>query len=118
MRIVAALSVILTALALMPGGAHVAALPNKLGLDRDHYFTVQQIYRGWALFGSAFIAAFSANLATAISLWRRGEPFTLAVLACLGIAASLGIFFIWVYPANVATSNWTEIPANREELRT
>jgi len=34
------------------------------------------------------------------------------------IAASLAVFFTWVYPANLATSNWTEIPTNWHELRT
>jgi hypothetical protein len=118
MRIIHALAVILTALALVPGGAHVSELPSKLSLDREQYFVVQQIYRGWALFGASIVAAFLTNLALAILLWRRREPFALAVIACLAIAASLAVFFTWVYPANLATSNWNEIPTNWHELRT
>jgi hypothetical protein len=41
----------LTAPALVPVGAHLFELPNKIGLSEEHYFLVQSIYRGWALFG-------------------------------------------------------------------
>jgi hypothetical protein len=105
------------ALALVPGGAHLAELPSKLTLDREQYFVVQQIYRGWALFGAVIIASFLVNLVMAVLLWRRREPYILPAIACLAIAASLGTFFL-VYPANLATSNWTKIPVNWEELRT
>jgi hypothetical protein len=118
MRTIHALAIILTAVALIPGGAHVAELPNKLSLGLDQYFAVQQIYRGWALFGVVIIAAFVANLAVAIMLRRGRQPFWLPTIACLAIAASLTVFFVWVYPTNIATSNWTEIPANWEKLRT
>src|SRR4051812_47237591 len=111
MRTLRALAIILTAAALIPGGAHVAELPNKLALIRDQYFTVQQIYRGWALSGMVIFAAFVANLALATMLWRRGEPFWFPAIACLAFAASLALFFVWVYPTNVATANWTESPA-------
>lgn len=66
MRTVHALAVILTALALVPSGAHIAELPNKLSLDHDQYFVVQQLYRGWALFGVVIIAALLVNLIFAI----------------------------------------------------
>ena len=59
MRIIQTLTVVLTALALIPGGAHVADLPAKLSLDREQYFVVQQIYRGWALFGAVLWRRFS-----------------------------------------------------------
>jgi len=45
------LSVILTALALAPAGAHLFALPNKIGLSQQEYYVGQSIYRGWAFFG-------------------------------------------------------------------
>ncbi len=39
-------AVALMALALVPSGAHFFERFNKVGLDRDAYFTVQQIYTG------------------------------------------------------------------------
>src|SRR5262249_40850198 len=44
--------------------------------------------------------------------------FVLALLAFLCIALTLVVFFIWTYPANEATNNWTMIPDNWEQLRT
>jgi hypothetical protein len=38
----------------------------QLSLDHDEYFVVQQIYRGWALFGVVIIAALLTNLIFAI----------------------------------------------------
>jgi hypothetical protein len=50
----------------------------------------------------------------------RGEPraFWLALLAFLLMVASFAIFFIWTYPANQATSNWTVAAADWQSLRT
>lgn len=44
-------SVMLTAVAMVAGFAHLLELPNKIGLSRDDSLRVQQIYRGWALLG-------------------------------------------------------------------
>jgi hypothetical protein len=51
LRLVEFLAIILTALALVPSGAHLAALPNKMAMAQTAYFVAQQIYAGWALFG-------------------------------------------------------------------
>jgi hypothetical protein len=112
------LAIVLTALALVPAGAHLFELPNKIGLSQEEYFVVQSIYRGWALFGIALFGALGANLALAIVVRRQRAPFRLAFLAFLLVAATLVIFFIWTYPANQATANWTVVPANWQELRT
>ncbi len=39
-------------------------------------------------------------------------------MAGLLIAATLALFFVWTYPANQATGNWTSAPENWEQLRT
>jgi hypothetical protein len=33
------------------------------------------------------------------------------------IAANLAIFFVWTFPTNQATNNWTVVPNNWNELR-
>jgi hypothetical protein len=111
------LAVILTALALVPGGAHLFALPNKIGLDERQYFTAQSIYRGWALFGFVLFGALAANLGLAMMQRRHRVAFRLALAGAALIAATLVIFFLWTFPANQATSNWTVVPANWQALR-
>ena len=118
LRSVQFLAVVLTALALVPAGAHLFELPNKIGLEQEAYFIVQNIYRGWALFGIVLFGALAANLALAVAVRRQPAPFWLALAAFVLIAATLAIFFTWTYPANQATSNWTVVPDNWRELRT
>lgn len=110
-RLVAFLAVVLTALALVPAGAHLLELPNKIVLGQDAYFTVQSIYRGWAMLGFVLIAALVADLALALTLRGQRRSFWLALLAFLLMAGTLVIFFVWTYPANQATDNWTAVPA-------
>ena len=111
------LALVLTALALVPAGAHLFTLPNKIDLAHEQYFIVQNIYRGWALLGIVWIGALLANFALAVMLRGRGRPFILALIAGLCVVVMFAIFFIWTYPANQATDNWTTIPANWEQLR-
>jgi hypothetical protein len=91
-----------TAVALVPGGAHIATLPNKMTMAQAPYFIAQQIYAGWDLFGIVLLGA----LGTVLAL-RLSRPFGYALAAFLFIAANLAIFFGWTFPTNQATSNWT-----------
>lgn len=113
------LAVLLTALALVPAGAHLFELPNKIGLPRDAYFAAQGLYRGWALFGFVWFGALAANSALAFALWRRRRAAAarLALAAASLVALSLAVFFAWTQPANLATENWTRAPADWEALR-
>ena len=107
----------LTALILVPSGAHLFQLPGK-NLTREAYFTVQQIYAGWAWFAVPIGAAILANGALFIAEHRRDRIAARAALISSAlIVVTLVIFFIWVFPANQATSNWTAIPDGWAELR-
>ncbi|PWB58797.1 MAG: DUF1772 domain-containing protein [Bradyrhizobiaceae bacterium] len=111
------LAVTLTALALVPAGAHLFELPNKIGLAQEQYFIVQNIYRGWALFGFVLLPAIAVVLALTVMLRRHAVAFRYAGLALVCMLATLAIFFAWTYPANLATSNWTVVPENWVSLR-
>ena len=118
LRVAQFLAIVFTALALVPGGAHLFELPNKIGLTEAEYFVVQSIYRGWALFGIVLFGALAANLALAIMVRHQRAPFSLALLAFVLVAGTLAIFFTWTYPANQATADWTVVPDNWRDLRT
>lgn len=110
------LAVVLTALALLPGGAHVMSLPAKIAMPEDPYFVAQQVYRGWAWAGVVIFLAIFANFAAAF--FTQGNRRRLFAAAGLLIAATLALFFLWTFPANEATGNWTSVPDNWEQLRT
>jgi len=117
LKVVQFLAVLLTALALVPGGAHALALPNKIGLPQEPYFVVQQIYRGWSLLGIVLIAAAAADLYLAFLLREQRTPFLLSLAGGLCVAATLVVFFVWTLPANEATDNWVSTPPNWQALR-
>jgi len=110
-------SIFLVALALMPAGAHLLALPNKIGMNGADYVIAQQIYRGWAFIG---VIDFAAIAATAFLAWRVRHsaamfPPTALALGCL-VATQL-VFWTLNFPGNQQTHNWTMLPANWESLR-
>jgi hypothetical protein len=116
-KVIQFLAVILTVLAFLPGGAHLMALPAKIDMPEGPYFVAQQIYRGWAWAGVVIFAAIFANFASALLARSNHRQFLLSLAAGLLIAATLVIFFIWTYPANQATGNWTSVPDGWEQLR-
>lgn len=85
----------LTALIVIPGGAHLFELPAKMRLSESEYFSVQSIYAGWALFSVAIFAAIAANQATgnwttAPADWerlRRNWEYGHAANAVIGFVA-------------------------------
>jgi hypothetical protein len=110
------LAIIVTAIALIPAGAHLFALPNKIGLPQDQYFVVQQIYAGWAWLGVVLFAEIILDFALVIAT-RGGTAMIGPLIALVAALAALAIFFAWTYPANLATENWTAIPDNWQVLR-
>lgn len=107
-----------TAIVLMPSGAHFFELPGKIGMADEAYFTVQSIYAGWSLFAVPILAAIALDLLLAAAMWwsdRTGA--LLAAGAALLIVLSLAIFFVWILPGNQATQNWTSVPADWQDLR-
>jgi hypothetical protein len=106
-----------TAIALGAALAHLLELPHKIDLPRDQYFIVQSIYRGWNRLGVIlFIELLSILTLIALST-RRGPVFWPAIAALLCLLAEQALFWLYTFPANVATANWTVIPQDWEQLR-
>jgi ABC-type cobalamin transport system permease subunit len=111
------LSLLLVVISLSAGLAHLFALPNKIAMSREEYLVAQQIYRGWALLGIATVGALLSTLLLAMLLRRQRQPCYLPLGAALCVVASLLVFFVFTYPANQATLNWTQLPAHWQALR-
>lgn len=116
-RVVQFAALVAAALALVPSGAHLAALPNKIGLPQVEYFIVQGIYRGWAVLGVLWFAAIILNMLLGYLVWAQPLPSWLAIGAACCLLLALASFFHWTFPANQATQNWTTAPENWNMLR-
>jgi hypothetical protein len=110
MKLLQFVAMVLTALALVPGGAHLFTLPNKIYLGESDYFITKSVYRGWALLGIVLIGAAIANFALALLIRAQRAPSIFALIGGLCLVATLVIFFAFTFPANQATNNWTQIP--------
>lgn len=106
-----------TALALGPALAHLLELPNKIGLAKDAYFTVQQIYAGWNMLGALVMVQLMAIIAVILLAYDDRRLRTLAIVALLCLAGAQALFWVFTDPANVATENWTRKPDDWETLR-
>jgi hypothetical protein len=112
------LALLFAALALAPAAAHLLELPNKIGLPREEYLTVQQIYSGWWLLGIVVLGALVSSLALALATRRRRREFVPALIGFLCIAGTQALFWTFTYPANEQTANWTLLPEHWRALRT
>jgi hypothetical protein len=112
------IALLATALALAAALAHVLALPNKINLPEREYFIIQQAYRGWNQLAYLLLVELISMLAIAGLSWHEPRVLwpTLAAILCLLCAQA--VFWNFTYPANVATDNWTAIPADWDSLRT
>src|SRR5882757_6330342 len=84
-------AILATLVSLAPGFAHLFELPRKLSLSREQYFTVQQIYAGWELFGVAILVQ---SVSLALLAWRSAREYyvfrpVLAALILMMIAQAL-----------------------------
>jgi len=111
------IALLATAIAFGGALAHALELPNKMHMPQADYFTVQQVYRGWNRI--AFVLAVQLFSLIGTAVFARREPYVLAgaVLAIVCLLCAQAVFWIFTFPANVATANWTTVPDNWESLR-
>ena len=105
-------------LALIPAAAHAMELPNKIHLNREEYLIAQKLYRGWQFVAPVVILALASTavlLANASTAGAGAQAAACAALVC--VAATQAVFWMFTFPVNRATQNWTEAPAHWEALR-
>jgi|SRR5882757_6753640 len=111
------LSLLLASLALVPEVAHLLEMYHKMELTEQSYGVVQYLYRGWALLG---MLQLGAVICTGILLFlvpKGGNTFMLILVALICLILPLIIFFIGIFPVNIATQNWAVLPQNWMQLR-
>ena len=106
-----------TSVALGGALAHVFELPNKIDLPRDEYFIVQKIYSGWNQLAYVLLVQLVSMIALAVLSRRAAYVLWPVVVAILSLLSAQAVFWLYTYPANAATDNWTAIPENWETLR-
>jgi hypothetical protein len=111
------LAIISTALYLVPTGAHLFELPNKMSMAPADYMVVQRIYADWALFGTVHAVAFLSTIAHTVLVRRDRRAFAYSAVAVIGLAAALAVFVVFTYPINVASQFWTVTPQPFEAAR-
>ena len=116
LRVIQFLAILLTALALVPAGAHLFELPNKIDMPRDAYLAVQGIYAGWAWFGIVYLAALVMNVVLAIKLRRQLPAVYFAGAAAFASPSSSRSVHVDV-PRQHATAKWTTMPDDWIGLR-
>ena len=105
-------------LALVPAAAHAMELPNKIHLAQEEYFVAQKLYRGWQFVAPVVILALASASALLVQTRTAGPgAVAAAVIAVLGIAATQVVFWVFTFPVNRATQNWTEVLPHWEALR-
>jgi Domain of unknown function (DUF1772) len=111
------ITVIFAAITLSALMAHLLELPGKMKLSKENYLATQGIYRGWSWLGIFEIGAilFTLIWVFADSNKRRTVRYLLIALGLFII--SIVLFFIFTFPANTATLNWTTLPDNWETLQ-
>jgi hypothetical protein len=111
--------VALMATALAMGGAlaHALELPNKIGMTRADYFVAQRLYAGWNRLAYLLLVQLAGIIAVIVFCHRGSRVRTPAVVALAALIAAQAVFWIWTFPANVATQQWTAQPENWEALR-
>jgi hypothetical protein len=111
------ISVLLSAILLVPAGAHVASIANKLKLEADQYLAAQRAYDGWSYFGVPIFGLGVALITLGVASYRSGKPIALVLTAFASFLLAQAIFWAFTYPVNKATSNWTMLPDDWEAMR-
>lgn len=110
-------AIVMVAVLLVAGGAHLFSLISKMRLSPQDYMIAQRAYDGWSLF------AIPIGLALILTIWHTylvrtdRTAMLLSLVAVMCVVATQVIFWIYTYPMNVASQDWTVMPEGFEAAR-
>src|SRR5262249_50376860 len=111
------LSLLFAVLAMTTGFAHLLELPSKMSFTGREYLTVQQVYRGWAWLGVIIVGAIVSTLTLMIGVRASPVSFAYAAIAFSAMVGTQVVFWMFTYPVNRVTKNWTFLPYDWPRLR-
>ena len=108
MHVIRFLTIMLAALSMAMAFSHLLQLPPRLSFDGPTWITTQRVF---TLYGSlgALIEVSAVVLAAlcAYVVRRRSPAFQWTLAGALCLAAALGVWILFVAPANAQISQWT-----------
>lgn len=110
-------AILATAFAMGGALAHAFAMANKLALSQEEYFIAQKIYAGWDRLAYLLAVELTGMIVLLVLYWRDATVRRLLTAALLCLLAAQAVFWIFTYPANQLTANWTTQPENWDALR-
>jgi hypothetical protein len=116
-QIVRFFSLLFVGLDLAPSLAHVLQMPHKMSLSGEDYLRVQQLYGGWAWLGVVVLGALISTFLLTVFVRTRLRQFALACIALGSLFVTQVIFWMFTFPVNQQTQNWTMLPVNWMTLR-
>jgi uncharacterized membrane protein len=116
-QVVRFFSLLFVGLALAPGVAHILQLPHKIHLAGNDYLRVQQLYAGWSWLAVVVLGALVSTLLLAVLVRARLRQFALACVAFGSLIVTQVIFWMFTFPVNQQTEDWTTLPINWMILR-
>jgi hypothetical protein len=109
--------IIFSAIVLSALMAHLLSMDVKMKLGKEQYALAQSLYRGWAWLGIFEILTILLLLIWLISERKTYRRFYTLLAALCFFSVSLALFFMYTFPANQQTRNWTELPDSWMILR-
>lgn len=106
-----------TGLAMGAALAHLLELPNKIGMSQQDYFTTQMAYNGWNRLAWLLLAELVGLVGMAVIYRHHRAVRNPALAALFFLICAQVVFWIFTFPTNMATENWTVVPERWEVLR-
>ncbi len=97
---------------------HLLELRVKINLSKSNDQIVQTIYTGWQWLGIFEIGAIILTLLWSLMERKKKNIFGYVLSAFICFLISIIIFFLFTFPTNQETVNWTSLPSNWQDLRT
>jgi hypothetical protein len=115
------LTIMLTALSLVPALAHLLEMPAKMTYDGPLWLRLQQsLYGAFGTFGGAFEVGAVITTIVLVTLVRDRRPaFGWTLLGAVCVVAAHAAFWIWLAPVNatIAATAPGTLPADWMEMR-